>query len=144
MYTSTEGMLWPWPLPRQAWHYPPPPPGTPNCVLYLSHVMRKPVNNKGANQPVHPGSLVCVCIVHCLDSIAPTVNLLLYRKFQLQLASVIERVGFLMTWLKTFLPYVNNKGADQPAHPRSLIGTFVVRYLDSIIPILVESNVSSL
>ena len=34
------------------------------------------------------------------------------------------------------LPYANKKGADQPAHPRSLISTFVVRYLDSIIPIL--------
>ena len=29
--------------------------------------------------------------------------------------------------------YVNNKGADQPAHLRSLISTFVIRYLDSII-----------
>ena len=26
---------------------------------------------------------------------------------------------------------MNNKGADQPAHPCSLISTFVVRYLDS-------------
>ena len=32
-----------------------------------------------------------------------------------------------------FMPYVNNKGADQPAHTRSLISTFVVRCLDSII-----------
>ena len=31
------------------------------------------------------------------------------------------------------LQYTNNKGADQPAHPRSLISTFVVRCLDSII-----------
>ena len=28
----------------------------------------------------------------------------------------------------------NNKGADQPAHPRSLISAFVVRCLDSIVP----------
>ena len=36
---------------------------------------------------------------------------------------------------KTFLCHMraNNKGADQPAHPRSLISTFVVRCLDSII-----------
>ena len=25
------------------------------------------------------------------------------------------------------MPYANNKGADQPAHPRSLISAFVVR-----------------
>ena len=29
------------------------------------------------------------------------------------------------------MPYANNKGADQPAHPRSLISTFVVRCLDN-------------
>ena len=37
----------------------------------------------------------------------------------------------------------NNKGADQPAHPCSLISTFVVRYLDSIIPILAKLQDSS-
>ena len=41
-------------------------------------------------------------------------------------------------------PYANNKGADQPAHPRSLISTFIVRYLDSIVPILAKSKISSL
>ena len=30
------------------------------------------------------------------------------------------------------MPYANNKGADQPAHPRSLISTFVVHCPDSI------------
>ena len=40
--------------------------------------------------------------------------------------------------------YANNKGVDQPAHPRSLISTFVVRYLDSIIPILAKSKISRL
>ena len=34
------------------------------------------------------------------------------------------------------MPYANNKGADQPAHPRSLISTFVVRCLDSIMPLV--------
>ena len=40
------------------------------------------------------------------------------------------------------MPYANNKGADQPAHPRSLISTFVVRCLDSMICILGISKVS--
>ena len=31
------------------------------------------------------------------------------------------------------MSYANNKGADQPAHQRSLISAFVVRCLDSII-----------
>ena len=44
---------------------------------------------------------------------------------------------------KTYLvPYANNKGADQPVHPRSLISTFVVRCLDSMICILAIAKVS--
>ena len=44
------------------------------------------------------------------------------------------------------MPYANNKGADQPSHPRSLISAFVVRSLDSIhVMILLSiSEISSL
>ena len=42
------------------------------------------------------------------------------------------------------MQYANNKGADQPAHPRSLISTFLVRCLDSIIPLVSISELSSL
>ena len=45
---------------------------------------------------------------------------------------------------KPVLPYVNNKGADQPVHLRSLISAVVVRYLDGIIPILAKSKISRL
>ena len=37
-----------------------------------------------------------------------------------------------------------DKGADQPAHPCSLISTFVVRCLDSIMPIVSISEISRL
>ena len=40
------------------------------------------------------------------------------------------------------MSYANNKGADQPAHPRSLISTFFVRCLDSMICILAIFKVS--
>ena len=40
------------------------------------------------------------------------------------------------------MAYANNKGADQPAHPRSLISTFIVRCLDSMTCILAISKVS--
>ena len=42
-----------------------------------------------------------------------------------------------------FMPYANNKGADHPAHPRSLISAFVVRCLDGIIPLDSISEISS-
>ena len=40
--------------------------------------------------------------------------------------------------------YANNKGADQPAHPYSLISAFVFRCLDSIISLVSISEISSL
>ena len=38
--------------------------------------------------------------------------------------------------------FVNNKGADQPAHPRSLISAFVIHLLESIISRLARSEIS--
>ena len=40
------------------------------------------------------------------------------------------------------MPYANNKGADQPVHLRSLISTFVLCCLNSMICILNLSKVS--
>ena len=40
-----------------------------------------------------------------------------------------------------FMPYANNKGADQPVHPHSLISTFVVRCLDSVILLLAIAEI---
>ena len=39
------------------------------------------------------------------------------------------------------MSYVNNKGADQPAHPRSLISAFVVRCLEFLVSV---TKISSL
>ena len=39
------------------------------------------------------------------------------------------------------VPYANNKAADQPAHP---ISAFVVRLLDSLIPVLAKSKIKRL
>ena len=45
---------------------------------------------------------------------------------------------------KTCFAYAHNKGADQPAHLRSLISTFVVRCLGSIKPVFSISKILSL
>ena len=42
------------------------------------------------------------------------------------------------------MSYANNKGADQPAHPRSLISAFVVRCLDNVMSLICVSKSSSL
>ena len=43
-----------------------------------------------------------------------------------------------------FFAYANNKDADQPAHPRSLISVFVIRCLDSIMPLVSVYKIPSL
>ena len=48
------------------------------------------------------------------------------------------------SWQNLLLSYANIKGADQPAHARSLISAVVVPYLDSIIPLVSISKISSL
>ena len=50
----------------------------------------------------------------------------------------------ITSWENLFMPYANNRGADQPAHLCSLISTFVVRCLDSIISLVSISEISSL
>ena len=42
------------------------------------------------------------------------------------------------------MSYANNKGADQPAHPCSLISAFVVRCLDSTISLDSIAEISRL
>ena len=42
------------------------------------------------------------------------------------------------------MSYANNKGAGQPAHPRSLISAFIVRCLDSVMSLVSVTKISSL
>ena len=42
------------------------------------------------------------------------------------------------------MSYANTKGADQPAHPRSLTSAFVVLCLDSVMSLISVTKVSSL
>ena len=42
------------------------------------------------------------------------------------------------------MPYANNKSADQPEHPRSLISAFVVRCLYSVMSLVSVIKISSL
>ena len=54
--------------------------------------------------------------------------------------------GFPMSHVvrKPVLPYANSKGADQPAHPCSLISAFVVRCWIYNTPLLAISKISRL
>ena len=38
------------------------------------------------------------------------------------------------------MPYANNKGADQPMHPRSVISTFIAHSLSSMVPVVAKTE----
>ena len=51
-------------------------------------------NNKDADRPVHPGSLINVFVLHCIDNIMYTVAIIQNSKTQ---ASVSEQAGLSLT-----------------------------------------------
>ena len=55
-----------------------------------------------------------------------------------------QRVWIILALMQeTYLQgFANNKSADQPAHPRSLIGTFAIRFLECFISKLATSEIS--
>ena len=67
----------------------------------MSHVMRKPpyANNKGADQPAHPRSLISAFVIRCLDRIIPLVSTL--KISSLLLVSVNVQAGLSLTWSET-------------------------------------------
>ena len=55
-------------------------------------------NNRGADQPVHPRSLISTFVVPCLDSM--TCILAPSKLTRFKLASVAEQAGLNLTWSK--------------------------------------------
>ena len=75
------------------------------------------------------------------------VNLLPKSFFNVVIFNISNALNTQVHWLngplreKTCLLWFgNNKGADQPEHPRSLISTFVIRFLESIISTSYKQN----
>ena len=56
-------------------------------------------NNKCADQPVHPHSLISTFDVHCLDRLIPLVSISKISSFYL--ASVAARAGLSLPWSET-------------------------------------------
>ena len=56
-------------------------------------------NNKSADQPAHPRSLISTCVTRCLGSIIPLVSI--SELSSLYLASVAEQAGLYPIWLQT-------------------------------------------
>ena len=76
----------------------------PFCLLYLSQDMRKYVlyaNNKGADQPAHPRSLISAFIVRCLDSDSVMSLVSVTKISSLLLLFVAEQASLSLTWSET-------------------------------------------
>ena len=56
-------------------------------------------NNKGADQPVHPRSLISAFVVRCLDSVISLVSVT--KIPSIMLASVAEQASMSLTWSET-------------------------------------------
>ena len=111
-------------------------------------------SSEDSDQPGHPPRLVIVVAVGihpvwsesslCAQWVAKDPSFLLADSKDTWAGRTCHFVGFVTRWLKCqfhviiwatswenlFMPYANNKCADQPAHLRSLISAFVVRCLD--------------
>ena len=66
--------------------------------LYEKTCFMPYANNKDANQPEHPRSLISVFVARCLDSAMPVA--VTYKIPRLWLASASEQTGFSLTWSK--------------------------------------------
>ena len=82
---------------------------------------------------------MCLVQIEKLIGITPEPNIILGE----YLGNLLL-VKWAKSWENRFMPYANNEGADQPAHPRSLISTFVVHCLDNIIPLFAIAEMSRL
>ena len=72
-------------------------------------------------------------------------ELMLYWRYWFSVTQTLNwKYVWAMSWESLFLPLTNTRGADQSAQPRSLISAFVVRCLDSIMPLVSISKISSL
>ena len=63
------------------------------------------------------------------------INILNHSAMECLLQSSWNK-DIIASWENLFMPYANNKGADQPAHLSSLISTFIIHCLDSVISVL--------
>ena len=97
---------------------------------------------KVQTRPAHSCSLISPFIIHLLESVISRLATSEISIFQL--VSVLEqtglgldlwetlKTGFISTRENLSCGLLNNTGADQPAHPHSLISAFVIRFLESL------------
>ena len=80
-------------------------------------------------------------VAHSIVKLSPCTSIEYVHVTVLKSDSKMCRARHMVS-LATPLGYANNKGTDQPAHPRSLTSAFVTRLLERIISKLATSKIS--
>ena len=68
----------------------------------------------------------------------------LQHSMKIQICMFLWIYKWATSWGNPFMPYATTNGLDQPVHPRSLIGAFVIHCLDSIISVVSICEISIL
>ena len=101
----------------------------------VAHITTRPPHC-GYIPPHRPDGRLQVSLDLCADNLASTL-------LQHQNPEIKDK-KWATSWENLFYAICANKDADQPAHLCSLISIFIVRCLDSTIPILAISKISRL
>ena len=83
---------------------------------------------------VNMGGCIMYSGIRLLLLIHPFYFLLKYLRSANSIAAFAATLYLYFSLIIRKSSYANNKGTNQPAHPRSLISAFPVRCLDSVIP----------
>ena len=67
-----------------------------------------------------------------------------WTRYSIFLGYTISKIMWASTRENLSSGFANNTGADQPAHPRSLISAFVIRFFESTICKLATGEISIL
>ena len=110
-----------------------------NCDLYAG------ISNTLFDITAHPSQIVYIKLHYDFSSSFKRSLLRIYILPSLKSIQYLLCKQHNQKWASTrenlSSGFANNAGADQPAHPRSLISAFVIRFLERIICILATGEI---
>ena len=111
----------------------------------MKKISQKPMSNFGRKKFAHLPSQLCIFVFTFMIKSFHIYEALLHVRLKVL---TFTRPYYIFTFgpqrEKTCLRgFANNTGADQPAHPRSLISAFVIRFLESVICKLATGDIST-
>ena len=88
-----------------------------NCLTLFPQVYSTEIQK--SNKCFMSKNLLHVCLLNIVIVCNP------FKTYNMLTTIKLHYINWAAWWENLFMPYANNKGADQPAHPRSPISAFV-------------------